>query len=82
MQAIWIGIIHVIFTLVAMAVIDKLGRKPLLVVGLVAVVISMRVCAYGFKQASCQLTAKSVLEMSGQLDTEKLTAPISGNLPQ
>ena len=72
MQAIWIGIINVIFTLVAMALIDKLGRKPLLIMGLAGVVISMSVCAYGFKQATYELTAESVMEMSEQVEVEKL----------
>ena len=32
-QAIWVGIINIIFTVAAMLLIDKLGRKPLLCLG-------------------------------------------------
>ncbi|MCP8900976.1 sugar porter family MFS transporter [Gilvimarinus xylanilyticus] len=51
-QAIWVGVTNVVFTLVAMFCIDRYGRRPLLLVGLLGVVISMAVCAYGFKQAT------------------------------
>ena len=72
MQAIWIGIINIIFTLLAMALIDKIGRKPLLVMGLAGVLISMSVCAYGFKQATYMLTDETVAELNEQVDTEVL----------
>lgn len=50
-QAALIGLVNVLFTLVAMALIDKLGRKPLLLIGLSGVAISMSLCAWEFKQA-------------------------------
>jgi len=54
-QAIWIGIINIIFTLLAMSLIDKLGRKPLLIIGLSGVFLSMSLCGYGFYKASYRL---------------------------
>src|SRR3546814_12623446 len=44
-----IGVVNVIFTLVAITQSDKFGRKPLLVVGLIGMVISLvtvGVCFY------------------------------------
>ncbi len=64
MQAIWIGVVNVIFTLLAMATIDKYGRKPLLVIGLVGVIISMSLCAYGFKQATYVLSSSDIVELA------------------
>ena len=55
-QAVWIGIINVVFTLLAMALIDKLGRRPLLLIGTIGVALSMGLTAYGFSQASFNLS--------------------------
>ena len=54
-QAIFVGVINVVFTLLAIALIDRLGRKPLLVGGLVGIVAAMALLAYGFGQASYTL---------------------------
>ncbi|MGJ8692335.1 MAG: sugar porter family MFS transporter [Thalassotalea sp.] len=59
-QAIWVGIINIVFTIISMLLIDRLGRKPLMVFGLAGVFISMTIAAYGFNQATYQLTEQSV----------------------
>lgn len=59
-QAIWIGLTNIIFTLIAMVTIDRFGRKPLLIVGLSGVLISMFVAAHGFANATYTLTPESV----------------------
>lgn len=79
MQSVWIGIINVIFTVVAMIFIDRLGRKPLLIAGLTGVVISMSVCAYGFKQATYQLTADDLPQLVEVVDAEAIQ-PMIGTL--
>ncbi|MFQ3251600.1 MAG: sugar porter (SP) family MFS transporter [Glaciecola sp.] len=76
MQAIWIGLINIIFTLIAMTFIDKLGRKPLLVMGLAGVIISMSICAYGFKQATYELTPATVAKLSVNVEQQDLQAII------
>lgn len=72
MQAVLIGVVNVVFTIVAMMTIDRLGRKPLLIVGLSGVVLSMAVCAYGFKQATYTLTESDIQTLSAE--HESLTA--------
>jgi sugar porter (SP) family MFS transporter len=62
-QAALIGLINVVFTLVAIALIDRWGRKPLLLVGLSGIAISMAVCTYGFSQATYELTPEGLLEI-------------------
>lgn len=54
-QAIGVGVINVIFTIVAMFAIDRFGRRPLLLIGLSGILVSMVVCAYGFYQAEYYL---------------------------
>jgi sugar porter (SP) family MFS transporter len=59
-QAVLVGVINVLFTIAAMMLIDKLGRKPLLTIGLAGVTLSMALCAYGFSQATYQLSQQDV----------------------
>ena len=57
----------VIFTLAAIFLIDRMGRRPLLVIGITGIAISLLLCAYGFSQARYQLDASDIaaLEASG-----------------
>lgn len=52
MQAVLVGIINLVFTIVAIALIDRLGRRPLMLTGLVVIAASMMLLAYGFGSAS------------------------------
>ncbi|NQZ89872.1 MAG: sugar porter family MFS transporter [Colwellia sp.] len=76
-QAIWVGIINVVFTIIAILLIDRLGRRPLMLIGLAGVVISMSIAAYGFHQASYQLTNESVAKLTSEQVRENV-APIIG----
>ncbi len=76
-QAIWVGITNVVFTVVAMLLIDRLGRKPLMLIGLMGVVISMCIAAYGFNQATYQLTEQSVAKLTSSEVKQKVT-PLIG----
>ena len=71
-QAIWVGIINVVFTLIAMALIDKMGRKPLLMLGLAGVLVSMSIAAYGFGQATYQLTDEAVASLPEAVEDTRL----------
>ena len=59
-QATWVGLTNVIFTVVAMLLIDRLGRKPLLIAGLTGIIVSMSLVSYGFGQATYTLTNDSI----------------------
>jgi len=61
MQAILVGLVNLIFTVVAIALIDRLGRKPLLIFGLTGITVAMTVLAYGFFSASYTLPAGGAL---------------------
>lgn len=76
-QAIWVGVINVVFTIFAMLLIDKLGRKPLLIFGLTGVFISMSVASFGFYQAYYQLTEESVQKVSSTHVQEKVTVLVN-----
>ena len=72
-QAIWVGLTNVVFTLVAMALIDRLGRKPLLVAGLIGVMLSMSLSAWGFHQATYRLAPDAAAQLSEDLGLPGLT---------
>ena len=78
-QAIWVGLVNVIFTLIAMVLIDRLGRKPLMILGLAGVFVSLSLCAYGFHQASYQLTHESLSSLEEKFETKKIE-PLVGEI--
>jgi sugar porter (SP) family MFS transporter len=59
-QAVLVGLINLGFTILAIAFIDRLGRKPLLAGGLTGIVLSMFLLAYGFSAATYTLTPESI----------------------
>jgi len=52
MQAIMVGLVNLVFTVLAIALIDKLGRRPLLGFGLTGIAVCMFLLAYGFGSAT------------------------------
>ena len=66
-QAVWIGVVNVIFTIVAMMTIDRYGRKPLLLFGLAGIAVSMVLCSWGFNQATYEIKPQSAVVLAEQL---------------
>jgi MFS family permease len=63
--------ISVVFTFVAIYLIDKMGRRPLLLIGTAGIAISLLVCAYGFNEATYQLSKENIHQFEFS-DAEKL----------
>jgi SP family arabinose:H+ symporter-like MFS transporter len=63
--------ISVVFTFVAIYLIDKMGRRPLLLIGTAGIAISLLVCAYGFNEATYQLSKENIHQFNFS-DAEKL----------
>ena len=74
-QANGVGVINVLFTIVAMFAIDRFGRRPLLLIGLSGILVSMLVCAYGFYQAEYYLdvVALHTISQETSLSAAQLT---------
>jgi len=74
MQAIWIGLTSVVFTVLSLSLIDKVGRRPMLIWGLVWIIVSLGLCSYGFKNARYNITQEAISEMSAIPNAERLNA--------
>jgi sugar porter (SP) family MFS transporter len=48
MQAVLVGLVNLVFTVLAILFIDRLGRRPLLGVGLTGIAVCMLLLSYGF----------------------------------
>lgn len=74
-QAILVGVINLVFTVIAILLIDKLGRKPLLIFGVGGIVICMFLLSYGFYQATYTLSTETVSTLPAEINQEQL-APL------
>lgn len=63
-QAILVGVTNLVFTVLAMLLIDKLGRKPLLAFGVTGIGVFMCLLAYGFNTATYSLSQEKVDQIS------------------
>lgn len=64
-QAVYIGIANLVFTLIAMALVDKLGRKPLMLFGAAGLAVLYLVIAYLLKTGDGQWLSLFVLAAIG-----------------
>ncbi len=75
-QAVLVGLVNLVMTLVAIRWVDRLGRKPLLVIGSAGMAISLLTCAWAFHDSNYQVTEKSY----AILETAKVPADIIAEL--
>ena len=76
LQAVWIGIISVIFTVLALLAVDRVGRRPMVIWGLVWIMISLGICSFGFKNARYTITEQGISEMAEIPDVDRLNTLI------
>lgn len=76
-QAVVVGIVNVIFTLLSMVLIDHMGRRPLLIIGLSGILFSMLLCSWSFYQAEYRLQPDAVAQLENQ-DIARQLQPIVG----
>ena len=79
MQAVLVGVVNLVFTIAAIACIDKLGRRPLLVLGLTGIAISMLALSYGFGSATYSLDTPALASLPEEIDRQAI-APLEGRV--
>lgn len=63
MQSILIGLTNLVFTLIAMRLIDRLGRRPLLLMGSAGMAVALLLTSFAFNSATYQVTDDMVTGM-------------------
>jgi len=61
-SGILLSLTTVLFTIVAIFLIDKLGRRPLMLIGMAGIAISLLLCSYGFNQATYELSSEEIAQ--------------------
>ncbi|MCF8226455.1 MAG: sugar porter family MFS transporter [Bacteroidales bacterium] len=62
-NAVIIGLTNLVFTIVAIAFVDRLGRKPLLIFGLIGISISMFILTGSFRKATYEIDKQAITEL-------------------
>ena len=74
-SGILLSLTTVVFTIVAILLIDKMGRRPLLLFGIGGIAVSLLLCAYGFNQATYQLKSEDIANLQ-RIDSSKLQSVV------
>ena len=76
MQAVLVGLVNLGFTIAAIALIDKLGRRPLLGFGMTGIAVCMLTLAYGFGAATYTLDQDAVDKLPVGIDRAQIAAVV------
>ena len=77
-SSVLLSCVTVLFTILAMLLIDRMGRRPLLLFGTAGIAVSLLLCAYGFNQAKYQLTSDSIDQL--EFPEKELLRPLQNQV--
>ncbi|WP_017446664.1 MFS transporter [Gayadomonas joobiniege] len=73
-QSIWVSLIGTFFTFLALILIDRLGRRKILLGGLTVCAAALATVTYGFYDATYVISAESAAQFASQVDNVNLTS--------
>jgi MFS family permease len=72
MQAVLVGLVNLACTLLAIGLIDRIGRRPLLCIGVSGIAVCMLLLSYGFGSATYTLRGESVATLPQEIGRSAL----------
>lgn len=75
-QAVLVGFVNLLMTFVAIGMVDRLGRKPLLLIGTTGMAVSLLTCSWAFHDSRYQLTEKSFVVLQDNQVPAQLIADL------
>lgn len=73
LQAIVVGLTNLVFTIVAIRLIDRMGRKPLLIIGTAAMSIALCMATLAFNNATYELSSENLQK----IENEKMSTSLA-----
>ncbi len=70
LQACSIGVVNIVFALLAMRLIDKIGRRTLLIIGIVGIFICHMVIGFSFSGARYSIDDQSIAKLKASVSAE------------
>lgn len=77
LQAIVVGLTNLMFTFVAIYLIDKLGRKPLLIIGTASMSVALFIATLAFNNASYSFSVENIQKIDKQ-EMQEALKPLEG----
>jgi SP family arabinose:H+ symporter-like MFS transporter len=77
MQAVLVGLTNVVFTIAALFLIDRVGRRALLAFGLSGIAVCMLVLAYGFGSATYTLDQQAINSLPDEIDRTQIVEVVA-----
>jgi MFS transporter, SP family, arabinose:H+ symporter len=71
-QAVLVGLVNLAFTFLAIVLIDRVGRRPLLGVGVIGIAVCMLLLSYGFRSATYTIRSDSIGSLPQEIDRAAL----------
>ena len=69
-QTVWLGVISLVAIIFAFLLIDRLGRRPVVIFGLLWCVVSLGLCTWGFHQARYSLDETALEAIAEELGSD------------